>query len=293
MRGDCRVSCLIPVYNGAAYVRQAIDSVLAQRDADVEVIVIDDESTDETPAILREYGGRIRTFRQKNVGHVAARNNGARIASGEWLAFLDADDVWLPEKLAKQLAAADDSVGMVYTDRENFGDIARVATVASASGPLHEGDLFEPLLFGNFVTVSSAMMRREWFDRLGGFDGELLVCEDWDMWLRFAAAGGMAAVCREPLTRYRWHPGAMSNNQVRMCEGRLKVLGRALALPRAKRLRPSVARQALAASWRCSAWYAQPGQPWTALRWYLKAACYWPWDLGVYKGMVKCCLRRE
>src|SRR5689334_19825269 len=116
------VSVLIPVYNGAQFIREAVDSVLAQRDVTVEVIVIDDGSTDETSRILESYGDSIRVLRQKNGGHVNARNNGAKLAHGEWLAFLDADDMWQPEKLARQLAIATPEIGMVYTNRENFGD---------------------------------------------------------------------------------------------------------------------------------------------------------------------------
>src|SRR5262244_1040578 len=103
------VSILIPVYNGAQYIRNAVQSVLHQRDVDVEVIVIDDGSTDETPAILKVFGNTIRVLKQQNAGHVWARNNGAKIARCQWLGFLDADDAWLPDKLAKQLACADDS----------------------------------------------------------------------------------------------------------------------------------------------------------------------------------------
>jgi len=288
-----KVSVIIPVYNGAEYVREAVDSALAQCNVNVEVIVVDDGSTDETPTILAGYGRSIRVLGQRNSGHVKARNNGVKVASGEWLAFLDADDQWLPQKLSKQLQVADVNIGMVYTDRENFGDITRVKRTASSSFPLFEGDLFEPLLLGNFVTVSSVIIRREWFDRLGGFDEELSVCEDWDMWLRFSAAGGKAAVCREALTRYRWHAGAMSRNASRMCAGRLKVLQRALQTPRGREVSRTFARKAIAATWRCSAWHAQPTHRWRAFLWYLIAAWYDPWHVDDYKGMIKCCLGRD
>jgi glycosyltransferase involved in cell wall biosynthesis len=284
------VSVLIPVYNGADYIENAVQCVLHQKDVTVEVIVIDDGSTDRTPEILRTFGDAIRVVRQANAGHVRARNHGATFARGDWLAFLDADDEWLPEKLVRQLARADGRAGLVYTDRQNFGEIGRIHELASEAVPLFEGDVFEPLLLGNFITVSSGLIRRDWFDRLGGFDDTLLVCEDWDLWLRFSAAGGWTAVCREPLTRYRWHADSMTFNQERMCAGRLKVVHKALATPRGRTLSHAARRRALAATWRTSAWYAAPSQPWTALKWYWRAFRWWPLDRSVYRGAAKCCL---
>ncbi len=285
-----KVTTIIPVYNGAAYVGDAVRSVLAQRGVDGELIVIDDGSTDDTPKVLAAFGGAVRVVRQANAGHVKARNRAAALASGEWLAFLDADDDWLPDKLAKQLAVADADTALVYTDRVNFGGNERIAAVQSEGVRQYEGDVFEPLLLDNFITVSSVLMRRDWFERLGGFDEELLVCEDWDLWLRCAAEGGRARLCPEPLTRYRWHAGSMSDNQDRMCQGRLKVLGRALATPRGRRVGRGLARRARANVWQCSAWHAASAQRWKAVGWYLRAAWCWPWNAEVYKGIAKCCL---
>jgi glycosyltransferase involved in cell wall biosynthesis len=286
------VSTIIPAYNAAAYIRQAVTSVLNQRDVSVEVIVVDDGSTDETGQILQEFGSSVRTLYQANAGHVKARNRGARIARGTWLAFLDADDEWLPEKLTKQLALADEQTGLIYTERLNFGDCQRVAERQSKGQKLWEGDVFAQLLMGNFITVSSVIIRKEVFEELGGFEEDLLVCEDWDLWLRYAARGGRVRVCREGLTRYRWHEGAMSHNLERMLHGRLKVLERALALPRGKALPESFVRRAISREWEISAWYAALVQPRKALAWYLRSALYWPWNVSTYKGMVKCLLGR-
>ena len=121
------VSVLIPVYNGEAFVENAIRSALDQRDVDVEVIVIDDGSVDRTPAVLAQFGDRIRVLRQQNAGHVVSRNNGSRLARGDWLAFLDADDEWLPDKLEHQVAAlmatpgagvATSGIFVCYEDRQ-------------------------------------------------------------------------------------------------------------------------------------------------------------------------------
>jgi glycosyltransferase involved in cell wall biosynthesis len=284
-----KVTTLIPVFNGAKYIRESVDSALAQREVEVELIVIDDGSTDETPQILESYGNSLRVLRQPNAGHVIARNNGAKLAGGQWLAFLDADDAWMPDKLARQLAAAGDDAGMVYTNRDNFGDIDRVGEGIDGR-TLPEGDLFERLLFGNFITVSSVLFRRDWFERLGGFEASLRVCEDWDLWMRYCAEGGIIRVCPEPLTRYRWHGDSMSFDHHRMCDGRFQVLRRALAHPRASKVPAGEVKRAIAETWRCSAWHAQATRRWLALRWYVNAAWYAPSRADNYKQILKCCL---
>jgi glycosyltransferase involved in cell wall biosynthesis len=284
------VSVIIPVYNGAALVTRAVNSALRQRDVSIEVLVIDDGSTDETPAVLAGFGGTVRVVRQANAGHVRARNRAARMASGEWLAFLDADDEWLPEKLVKQLAVADEKTGMVYTERWNVGDIGRINERQSSGQPLWEGEIFEHLLLANFITVSSVIMRKTVFEELGGFDESLKVCEDWDLWLRYTERGGHVGVCREPLTLYRWHRNSMSNSHGRMCQGRLLVVQRALATPRGRKVSRTLARQILASAWGTSAWYAAPVAPMKAIAWYLWSALYWPFNPSVYKGIVKCCM---
>ncbi len=285
------VSTIIPVYNGAAYVAESVASALAQRGVTHEVIVIDDGSTDDTQEVLRQFGDAIRVLLKPNGGCASARNAGARVARGEWLAFLDADDEWLPDKLAKQLVLADNETLLIYTDRFNFGHCDGVPERLSESLRPLDGDVFEPLLLGNFMTVSSALMRHDVFESLGGFYECLLVCEDWDLWLRYAATGMRVGVCNEPLMRYRIHPSSISQNSAKMLQGRLEVLSRAFALPTARDLSWSVRRQAISRVWEWSAGGAATiGQRRRALSWYFRASLYWPFNAALYKGMVKCCL---
>lgn len=285
------VSVIIPAYNAAAYIATAVDSVLDQKGVTVEILAVDDGSTDGTWELLGRFGPAVRRVRQANGGPARARNHGARLAAGEWLAFLDADDEWLPHKLAAQLTAAGDA-GLVYTDRYNFGECGRVNERQSDGVRLWEGDVFEPLLRQNFITISSVILRRDWFERLGGFDEALIGTEDWDLWLRYAAEGPVR-LCREPLTRYRWRRSSLTNNLDRMCEGRLRVVRRALASPRGRRLSRAARRQVLAGVWSESAWFAAETKPRTAAWWYLRSALHWPWRAGPYKGIVKCCLGRS
>src|SRR5947209_7116968 len=172
------VSVIIPAYNAAAFVARAVDSALRQSCATAEVLVIDDESTDETADIAGGYGPPVRLLRQAHAGPGAARNLGAREAAGEWLAFLDADDAWLPHKLERQMPfGADPAVDVVYTLR--------------GKRPVPLEASFEALWGGNFIVNSSTLVRRSSFWAFGGFDEDpaLIGCEDWNLWLRMAAGG--------------------------------------------------------------------------------------------------------
>ncbi len=287
------VSVIIPAYNSAPYVEQAVNAALGQAGVEVEVLVVDDGSTDDTWAVLERFGGRIRKERKPNGGPASTRNHGARLAAGEWLAFLDADDDWAPNKLAEQLTRADAQTGLVYTDCLYFGDSGRVAQRQSDGLRQPESDIFEELLLDNFITTSSVLMRKRDFVRLGGFDEgpELIAVEDWDLWLRYAAEGKVG-LCRDALTRYRWHAGGASRKLDHMCAARRRVVSRALALPRGRRVGRALARRAFASTWQIAAWYAAPTERRKAVWWYVRSLCCWPWDPRPYKEIVKCCLRR-
>lgn len=286
------VSVIIPALNAARYIGRAVSSAMESEDVSFEVIVVDDGSEDGTWQLLEDLGPRIRTARQDRGGPYVARNLGAGLARGEWLAFLDADDEWEPSKLSKQLRLADESTGLVYTDRVNIGDLSRVSRLQSDSVRLWEGDVFEPLLLGNFITLSSVLMRKSWFDRLGGFEVGRRGVQDWDLWLRYAAAGGLVRLCREPLTRYRIHAQQMSNDLKARALDRESVLRQALRLPRGRHVSARTVRKAFASVWTIGAWQAAADQPGRAIAWYLRAASYWPWDVETYKAIAKCCLGR-
>jgi len=284
------VSVIIPAYNAASYIAEAINSVRANEGVDYEIIVVDDQSTDDTWQVLDTFGDSIRKVQAPKGGPYKARNLGARLAKGPWLAFLDADDTWAPTKLAKQLALADDQTGLVYTDRLNIGDCSRVKERQSDSVRLWDGDVFEPLLLGNFITLSSVLIRKSWFDRLGGFSEAQVGVQDWDLWLRFAAEGGVVRLLREPLTSYRFHDQQMSSQHDARAAERSAVVSRTLLTPRGRHVNWAVARQAHASVWEIGAWQAAPTQRWKAISWFLRSAYYWPWNLRLYKGIVKCCI---
>lgn len=206
-----RVSVVIPVFNGAATLAAAIDSALAQDFADrFEVIVVNDGSTDATAAVIDRYRGRVKTVNRENGGLSAARNSGAAQAIGEYLAFLDADDLWLRDKLAATVGALEQKPGavLVYCDAiqvdESGAEISPIlVSPALARAPMM-ADLLErwwPIL------PSAAMVRRRTFDQLGGFFAPMRSYEDMDFWLRARELGEFEYVARA-LVVYRVMPVA-------------------------------------------------------------------------------------
>jgi glycosyltransferase involved in cell wall biosynthesis len=290
------ISVVIAAYNAAPYLGQALDSVLRQADAPpTEVIVIDDGSTDETPEILARYGDAVRTERQTNAGPARARNHGARIARGQWLAFLDADDLWARRKLARQMrrAESDRTIALIYTDQMSFGNGS--PRRLSARMTLPEGEIFQELFRRNFITLSSAMMRRSAFQEAGGFCEELMGTEDWDLWLRHAALHPVG-VCRAPLTFYRRHPEGISQHPDHMVAAHLKAVYRTLALPRCHDWSAPRIRAVLSRSWQTSAAFAERTQPRWALHCYMRSLLYGSASSAALRGLARCLVsgwRRE
>ncbi|MDT7809637.1 MAG: hypothetical protein QOJ70_3450 [Acidobacteriota bacterium] len=182
------VSVVIPTYNLAPLLSGAVASARAQEWPELEIIVVDDGSTDETPEVIGRLAaeGDLRWFRQENAGAAVARNRGISEARGEWVAFLDADDFWLPGKLAAQFEELERRPSAVFS----YTDV----TLRSASGSesdlacgTTERSLLPQMLAGNMFATPTALVRRACFDEVGLFDARLRTGEDWDMWLRLAA----------------------------------------------------------------------------------------------------------
>lgn len=181
------ISVVIPTFNRRGLVHEAVASACAQRGAECEIIVVDDGSVDDTAAALEnDFGARARILRTENRGVAAARNLGVAASRGELIAFLDSDDLWLPGKLAAQTTffAARPEAEICQTEEIWIRNGVRVNPCAHHRKP--SGDIFEPSLRLCLVSPSAVMLRRELFDRVGGFDERLPVCEDYDLWLRIA-----------------------------------------------------------------------------------------------------------
>ncbi len=182
------VSVVIPTYNLARLLPDAVASVRAQAWPDLEIIVVDDGSTDETPELLESLSreGGLRWFRQENAGASAARNRGIREAGKAWVAFLDADDFWHAGKLAAQFEALErePSAAFSYTDeRRRLED----GTEADRASNTSAAPLLAQMLVGNILATPTVLVRRDCFDTVGLFDTSLRTGEDWDMWMRLAA----------------------------------------------------------------------------------------------------------
>jgi len=179
-----QVSVIIPTYNRAGCLREAVDSVLAQEFRGFELIVVDDGSTDETPQLLREYGSSIRMLRQENRGVSAARNAGIAASRGELIAFLDSDDAWLPGKLARQVEFFRQNPEILICQTEELWVKNGRRVNPGQRHRKRGGMIFEPSLALCLVSPSAVMLRRELFEQVGLFDERLPACEDYDLWLR-------------------------------------------------------------------------------------------------------------
>lgn len=184
-----RVSVIIPAFNASSTICRAVDSALAQTFTDHEVIVVDDGSTDDTRARLERYGDRIRYLHQQNQERSAARNNGIRHAAGEFLAFLDADDYWTPQKLAKQVALleAHPDLGLVFSWAAAFHPSGRVLRLLGTDFPQEAAngfDAFEAFSLRTSPPTLTVVARAGCVHRAGLFDEAISEIEDWDLWLR-------------------------------------------------------------------------------------------------------------
>jgi glycosyltransferase involved in cell wall biosynthesis len=182
------VSIVVATYNYAHFLPHALDSILAQTISDWEVIIVDDGSTDGTAEVVRPYleDSRFRYHCTSHVGQPATKNLGVRAAQGRYIAFLDADDVWHSEKLARQLPLleANWSVGVVYSRTQSIDAVGRVIGVDTRQ--MHRGVVLQAMCLDNFVSFSSTIVRREVFDAVGLFDESIPLAIDYDLWLRAA-----------------------------------------------------------------------------------------------------------
>lgn len=225
------VSVIIPTYNSAHYLTQAVASVLAQTFQDFEVLVIDDGSTDETEAVMSGYAPPVRYIRQPNGGVAAARNRGIAESRGRYIAFLDADDMWMSRKLERQLAALGQhqDCRACYTAAQVVD--ADLMPIAELRSRRQSSALEDLLLRGNVVaTPSSVLCERELLDAVGGFDAELSMCADWDLWVRLATQTEFLYL-DELLIKYRQHAANMSRQVALLEHDSLRLLEKGFAMP--------------------------------------------------------------
>lgn len=226
-----RVSVVIPTYNSMAYLPETMATVLSQTHPDFEVIVINDGSTDNTQEWVSQINdSRVKLVSQENRGLAGARNRGIEESQGEYLAFLDADDLWQPSKLAEQANMLDNhpEVGVVCTW------VTYINQAGDSTGRIaknhHEGHIWQQLTQSNLVECGSvAMVRRECLTKCGVFDCNLgSFVEDWDMWLRIARHYQFKVV-QQPLVAYRQIASSASRNWQAMAQSYQLVLEKAFS----------------------------------------------------------------
>lgn len=225
------VSVIIPAYNSAHYLTGAVDSILAQTFTDFEILVIDDGSTDDTGQVMARYGAPVRYIRQPNSGVAAARNRGIAESQGRYVAFLDADDTWMPQKLERQVRAleAGGGSGVCYSAFTVVNSDLKF--LFNRHSQRQATALEDLLLRGNVVgSICTVLCERSLLENAGGFDPAFSQCADWDLWVRLAVQTEFLYV-DEPLVTYRQHDASMSRNAPLLEYDSLQVLHKGFAMP--------------------------------------------------------------
>lgn len=223
------VSVVIPAYNAARFLKDTIDTVLRQSFTDYEIIVVDDGSTDATASVARSFGERVRYFHQQNRGASAARNEGIRRATGKYIAFLDSDDLWTPEKLAAQVGILEKNpeIGLVYSDWSLTQDTGPARASFLETVPGVSGRVFDELIQRGFVLTSTVLVRRGCLDDVGLFDETLPVVEDYDLWLRIAYRWKIVLIKDRLVTKRNWE-GNLSSDTPKAAANKILVFKKAL-----------------------------------------------------------------
>ncbi len=216
-----RVSVVIPTYNCARFLGRTIESVLRQTYCDYEVIVVDDGSTDDTQKLMSDYGGLVRYLYQENQGASAARNLAIARSGGEYIAYLDADDLWSPDKLARQVEYLDanPAIGFVHTDVSVIDEqdlILHFRFNQETDRAVPQGRCVRDILRRSHIQTLTVLERRTAFDKAGSFDLRLPVAQDYLHWILVALAGYEIGYLPEPLGQYRWRAGSLMSSQRRL-----------------------------------------------------------------------------
>ena len=220
------VSVIVPTYNRASVLMEAVESVLAQTYPHLELLVVDDGSTDDTLERLQKIRDeRLRVIRATHHGAAAARNKGLSEAKGELIGFCDSDDLWVPEKLAWQVNYLEEhrEIGLVYGDVMSFrGEDVETPSYFKERPPL-QGGVFLELLQKNFIPNVSVLVRKNCLDQVGYFNEDLKTSEDYELWLRFCARFQVGFVSRV-LVKVRRHAGNITSDDHSTCLNHLTVL---------------------------------------------------------------------
>jgi glycosyltransferase involved in cell wall biosynthesis len=288
------VSVIIPTYNYGHFIGEALAGVFGQTRPAVEVVVVDDGSTDDTAARVAPLAGRVRYLRQENQGPAAARNLGLKETTGEFVAFLDPDDVWgarFLERLTARLAASADAFG-AGADAVEFDDNGdRRGRASEVFLVNHSGDVFRDLALGRFLLPSALLLRRSSVTAANGYDPQFKAVEDWDLALRLALTQPFEFV-PEVLVRRRVHTANLSHQRhIGSLARQEAVLHKVFNLPGVRRQHARLRREAFSEYYRrvATAEY-RGGRRWSCLRAALRAGWCWPANRQAWGLAARSCI---
>ena len=280
------VSVIMPAYNAELYIAESIESALKQTLKALEVIVVDDGSNDKTVEIAESFGKRVRVFRQKNGGAATARNYAVNQARGDWIAFLDSDDLWNSEKIETQISNCPNMVWS-HTNYVFIGSGHDGTVKSSERAPQYGGNVLSNLVINNFIGTSTVIMRRETFLELGGFDESLRAIQDWDLWLRAASKYELGYI-PQTHAKYRVHAASTSRSARKTLPNHLEVINNTFAKGGAGEAIPNLKSHALANSYGvCSLIAEESHDTWFALRCALWALLYQPGSLWRWRSVIR------
>lgn len=286
------VSVVIPAYNAERHIADALASIKEQTLRDIEVLVVDDGSTDGTLRQVERFSDSLDliALRQANNGPAAARNAGVRRARGQYCAFLDADDVMLPERLAIQAALldAEPDLGLVYTDLMTFDAGGIIHRTRRAFSEPCGGLVIDQLLLDNFITTSTVMAPKNKLIEAGLFSEARRISEDFELWLRIAARWPVGFIDR-PLVQYRRRPGSLSANKVATGRSALEVIETFWQEhAEYRKNHPALYRRSLAHHLTAVGSAAlDQGERRTALAYLLRSLAQAPWEPHSWKWLAK------
>lgn len=301
------VSVIIPAYNCSEHISEAIESVLAQDYPNKEIIVVDDGSTDETTDILASYEEKITLVKQQNSGSAAARNTGIKASHGEFIAFLDADDLWFPGKLSLQTEymLAHKNIGLVYHDWIVWSPESNGTYAPLTPPPLKDdkfsiveecsGWIYGKLFSDSIIHTTSAMLRKTLIDKAGMFDESLRIGEDYDYWFRVSRYTQIHKL-KAVLSAYRTNIASITNQPSEINYGAIvinKVLRRCGRTgPDGERVPRSLIRKRLAVIWRGFAYlHYERGNPWTSANAFAKTIYNDPLVFRHWMFFLRSCIK--
>ena len=295
-----RVSVIIPTFNCARFLGRAISSSLAQTYADYEIILVDDGSTDETRDVVAQFGGKVRYFYQANQGPTRARNFALSKASGELIAYLDADDMWYPNKLEQQVAFLDEhkECGLVHSEITVIDEWDRVIHRRSdweRKLSVPQGYCTKDLLHRNHIALVAVLERRECLEKTRRFDERVQGVSDYFQWILVAMEGWAVGYIDQPLAFFRWRSGSLQSNRRRALDELVTMLGillgeKSLAL-RFGREAAGIARSRLYALQSELAYLDRiEGRTGDARRRVVRLIRDWPQEATLYVELLKACV---